>query len=359
MVEVVARARWFAKGAARGTGGTGSTFFEDRSGSQARLGRRSFASGEPAGSTYLRDGLLVLGVVAAGLLLGRRGTRGGASPSPSSDASGTRADTIGRTTPDSAGVPPGPTSGPAQGPADSPGVEAPALHRPAPQDAVPPTPPSLDEPPRPDDPAGRPDDDLDRAPVEVVPPGQSSGTPAGEVAATAGEQHASQEAEPPTEETPDIIDELPPPPQVSEVELPPPPSAPDVAEELPPPPPAEEAPSILEELPPPPEVGEAELTPPPAAPQNIIDELPPPPVPEEQNVGEVTSAPPEAELAEEPVAEPPREEEPQSRRRVTATAAARRRAEELGIDLLEVEGTGRNGKITADDVRRKGEQTRS
>ena len=354
MVEVVARARWFAKGAARGTGGTESTFFEDRSGSQARLGRRSFASVEPAGSTYLRDGLLVLGVVAAGLLLGRRGMRGGASPSPSSDASGTRADTMGRTTPDSAGVPPGPTSGPAQGPADSPGVEAPALRRPAPHDAVPPTPPSLDEPPRPKDAAGRPDDDPDRAPVEVVPPGQSSGTPVGEVAATAGGPPASEEAEPP-----DIIDELPPPPQVSEVELPPPPSAPDVAEELPPPPPTEEAPSILEELPPPPEVEEAELTPPPATPQNIIDELPPPPVPEEQNVGEVTPAPPETEPAEEPVAESPRAEEPQSRRRVTATAAARRRAEELGIDLLEVEGTGRNGKITADDVRRKGEQTRS
>lgn len=44
-------------------------------------------------------------------------------------------------------------------------------------------------------------------------------------------------------------------------------------------------------------------------------------------------------------AEPPR-----------ATAAARRKAEELGVDLGEVEGTGTGGQITVDDVRRvKGE----
>jgi archaellum component FlaC len=39
---------------------------------------------------------------------------------------------------------------------------------------------------------------------------------------------------------------------------------------------------------------------------------------------------------------------------VRATAAARRRAEELNIDLSDVEGTGNGGQITIDDVRRKG-----
>lgn len=37
-----------------------------------------------------------------------------------------------------------------------------------------------------------------------------------------------------------------------------------------------------------------------------------------------------------------------------ATAAARRKAQELGVDLSEVEGTGNGGQITIDDVRRKG-----
>ena len=59
MVEVVARARWFAKGAARGTGVTETTFFEDRSGSRSRSEQWAFAPEQPAGSTYLRDGLLV------------------------------------------------------------------------------------------------------------------------------------------------------------------------------------------------------------------------------------------------------------------------------------------------------------
>ena len=39
---------------------------------------------------------------------------------------------------------------------------------------------------------------------------------------------------------------------------------------------------------------------------------------------------------------------------VRATAAARRKAEELGVDLSAVEGTGANGQITVDDVRREG-----
>ncbi len=38
---------------------------------------------------------------------------------------------------------------------------------------------------------------------------------------------------------------------------------------------------------------------------------------------------------------------------VKATAAARRKAQELDVDLAEVEGTGANGQVTVDDVRRK------
>ena len=40
---------------------------------------------------------------------------------------------------------------------------------------------------------------------------------------------------------------------------------------------------------------------------------------------------------------------------VQATSAARRKAEELGVNLSEVEGTGTDGQITVGDVRRKGE----
>jgi predicted nucleic acid-binding Zn-ribbon protein len=39
---------------------------------------------------------------------------------------------------------------------------------------------------------------------------------------------------------------------------------------------------------------------------------------------------------------------------VRATAAARRKAEELGVDLSAIEGTGANGQVTVDDVRREG-----
>jgi polyhydroxyalkanoic acid synthase PhaR subunit len=39
----------------------------------------------------------------------------------------------------------------------------------------------------------------------------------------------------------------------------------------------------------------------------------------------------------------------------SATAAARRKAREMGVDLATVEGTGPEGQITVDDVRRKGE----
>ncbi len=44
---------------------------------------------------------------------------------------------------------------------------------------------------------------------------------------------------------------------------------------------------------------------------------------------------------------------PQTDGEIRATAAARRKAQELGIDLAEVEGTGTNGQVTVDDVRRK------
>lgn len=40
---------------------------------------------------------------------------------------------------------------------------------------------------------------------------------------------------------------------------------------------------------------------------------------------------------------------------IKATDAARRRAEEFGVDLREVPGTGSNGQITVDDVRKKAE----
>jgi len=40
---------------------------------------------------------------------------------------------------------------------------------------------------------------------------------------------------------------------------------------------------------------------------------------------------------------------------VKATDAARRKAEELGVDLAEVEGTGTDGQMTVGDVRKKGE----
>jgi polyhydroxyalkanoic acid synthase PhaR subunit len=40
---------------------------------------------------------------------------------------------------------------------------------------------------------------------------------------------------------------------------------------------------------------------------------------------------------------------------VNATAAARRKAREMGVDLATVEGTGTDGQVTVDDVRKKGE----
>jgi len=40
---------------------------------------------------------------------------------------------------------------------------------------------------------------------------------------------------------------------------------------------------------------------------------------------------------------------------VRATDAARRKAQELGVDLAEIEGTGNNGEVTVGDVRKKGD----
>jgi len=40
---------------------------------------------------------------------------------------------------------------------------------------------------------------------------------------------------------------------------------------------------------------------------------------------------------------------------VRATDAARRKAREMGVDISEVEGTGNDGQVTVQDVRRKGE----
>ncbi|MDQ3860170.1 MAG: E3 binding domain-containing protein, partial [Actinomycetota bacterium] len=45
-------------------------------------------------------------------------------------------------------------------------------------------------------------------------------------------------------------------------------------------------------------------------------------------------------------------EAPQANGEVRATDAARRKAQELDVDLREVEGTGAGGQITVDDVRR-------
>ena len=41
---------------------------------------------------------------------------------------------------------------------------------------------------------------------------------------------------------------------------------------------------------------------------------------------------------------------------VKATDAARRKARELGVDLAEVDGTGADGEVTVDDVRKKGDR---
>jgi len=66
-----------------------------------------------------------------------------------------------------------------------------------------------------------------------------------------------------------------------------------------------------------------------------------------QNAPQNGSSLPEASQQEEAAREDAAEE-------ITVTAAARRKARELGVDLAQVEGTGQDGQITVDDVRRKG-----
>jgi len=57
----------------------------------------------------------------------------------------------------------------------------------------------------------------------------------------------------------------------------------------------------------------------------------------------------------DPQAETPRAETAQAGgSEIPATAAARRKAQELGIELSEVEGTGTDGQVSIDDVRKKG-----
>lgn len=105
--------------------------------------------------------------------------------------------------------------------------------------------------------------------------------------------------------------------------------------------PADEGTNTMEELPPPPEVPDVELPPPPPVSQNTLDELPQPPT---------------AEVSDESTAQEVRREAPRLHVK-KITVAARRKAEEMNIDLTEVEGTGRDGQITVGDVRKKaGEQ---
>jgi hypothetical protein len=74
-----------------------------------------------------------------------------------------------------------------------------------------------------------------------------------------------------------------------------------------------------------------------------------------QNSDAQAAAPQETEEASQVEAAPQAEIIQQSNgSMVRATAAARRRAEELGVDLSRIEGTGANGQITVDDVRREG-----
>jgi hypothetical protein len=68
-----------------------------------------------------------------------------------------------------------------------------------------------------------------------------------------------------------------------------------------------------------------------------------------QNGGQ---AAPQAETSQPEEAEEEEESSPQSDGDIRATAAARRKAQELGVDLAQVDGTGANGQVTVNDVRR-------
>ena len=61
-------------------------------------------------------------------------------------------------------------------------------------------------------------------------------------------------------------------------------------------------------------------------------------------------APSQAESSQEEEEE--EENAPQTDEEIRATDAARRKAQEFGMDLTQVEGTGLNGQVTVDDVRR-------
>lgn len=228
---------------------------------------------------------------------------------------------------------------------------------------------------------------------------QDSGVETTEQAPSEVDEFASGLSEPvsPAPETPNTVDELPPSPAAEVLDEPaagaveetdrggretssradgksdeayPDPSAPvssSPAQEGPataedPPPVQEEEPptdETIEELPPPPEVPDVELPPPPPAPQNILDELPPPPAPEVSNIIDELPPPATPEALDEPTTPPTRGEKPRVHVRRGTTAAARRRAEEMGVDLAEVEGTGQGGQITVDDVRRKAQEGQS
>ena len=71
-------------------------------------------------------------------------------------------------------------------------------------------------------------------------------------------------------------------------------------------------------------------------------------------IGGNGAEPPAAELKAAPVAAPKRESVVSTQSRVQATPIVRRIAQELGVDLAQLSGTGPNGRITEDDVRNAG-----
>src|SRR5712691_2643463 len=54
----------------------------------------------------------------------------------------------------------------------------------------------------------------------------------------------------------------------------------------------------------------------------------------------------------EPVSSPPSDKVSQGKERVRATPLVKRLARELGVDLASLQGTGPNGRLTEEDVRR-------
>lgn len=73
--------------------------------------------------------------------------------------------------------------------------------------------------------------------------------------------------------------------------------------------------------------------------------------------GDGTAPPPAPQQQQQPAAAPPpaaRESVVSTQSRVQATPVVRRIAQELGVDLAQLSGTGPNGRITEDDVRNAG-----